>query len=646
MKEYVCTAFDTTIKFTPKSGRYTIESKGGKWINSGRKPYVILRKKLGKKYIYTYRPFSLAGEKSHKVTENAIESRYGGFFAFGKRYGFTLVCTARITGEGKAEFSIRADNERGLYIHAAAYPGPFDSALGEGESYTVDTMRQGILIPDNWNKNRLSLFILTKYWRKVNTGDCYMPFWGRVSGKRGFLTIIDTPYDATVFSSGGRKGAVLNGVNWMSSLGKLSYERRIKMEFYENCDYNRICKGFRSYLKEKGQLVTIDEKAEKNPNVKKLIGTPVLHTGIYTAIHPKSKFYDKRHPEKNRILSATFGERGREYEKYRELGLDRLYIHTDGWGENGYDNNHPYVLPPCPQAGGFQGMKDLCGKCKSLGYIFGIHDQYRDFYYSCKKFNMDDAVENLDSTHPYCSIWYGGPHTWLCSAKAPDYLKATYEELEENGIFVDAAYLDVFSIMWGDECFNPNHKITREQSIGYRGKCFDYLRDKGIIVSSEEPGAQMINYLDLVHHAPYGLRPQEGGAAVGVPVPLFNLVYHDCVFVPWIVDGTGGWGILDGDAGALHCILNGQTPYFAPYGKDGKLLEDGELKERIKKVKEICAIEKKLYNKELTEHRFLDSTGRKQQAVYSDGSVITVDFNKNTYYISYERQDGKGKWKS
>lgn len=635
MKEYICSAFNTKIKFNPCSSRYTVESNGGTWVNTGRKPYIILRKKVGKKYIYTYRPFSLAGEKIHKVTENAIESRYSGFFAFGKKYDFTLVCTAKITGEGKAEFSVRAENETGMDIHAVAYPAPFNALNPDRNAYTVDTMRQGVLIPDGWKQNRLSLFLITKYWRKVNTGDFYMPFWGRVSGKKGFLSIIDTPYDSTIFSANGKNKAILNGVNWMSSLGKLSYERRIKMEFYADCDYNTICKGYRNYLIEKGELVTIDEKIEKNPNVKKLIDTPVLHTSIYTTIHPKSNYYDKKHPEKNQTLFATFDQRAEEYAKYKDMGLERLYIHTDGWGEMGYDNNHPYVLPPCPQAGGFEGMKRLCDKCDDLQYVFGIHDQYRDFYYSCKKFDMNLAVENIDGGHPYCSIWFGGPHTWLCAANAKKFLETTHKELEEHGIFIKGAYLDVFSIMWGDECFNREHPATREESIKYRGECFDYLRGKGIIASSEEPGSQMINYLDLVHHAPYAVRPQEKGVAVGVPTPFLNLVYHDCVFVPWCVDGIGGWGIPDGDAGFLHCILNAQTPYFGPYDEDGKVLSDEELKKRIAKVKEACAVQKRLYNKEMVSHKFLDENRRKQETRYSDGTVITVDFDKNTYNVSY-----------
>ena len=39
----------------------------------------------------------------------------------------------------------------------------------------------------------------------------------------------------------------------------------------------------------------------------------------------------------------------------------------------------------------------------------------------------------------------------------------------------------------GDECFNPKHRVTREQSMKYREECFDMLNEKGLIMSSEEP---------------------------------------------------------------------------------------------------------------------------------------------------------------
>lgn len=174
-------------------------------------------------------------------------------------------------------------------------------------------------------------------------------------------------------------------------------------------------------------------------------------------------------------MYSTFENRAEQMKKLKELGLENLYIHTDGWGENGYDNNHPYILPPCKDAGGWDGMKTLADTCRKLGYIFALHDQYRDFYYSSKDFDIEKAITNIDGSHPYCSIWDGGEHSFLCASFAPKYVKETYEELSEHSIDVQGAYLDVFSVMSGDECFHPEHKITREESIKYRAKCFDYL---------------------------------------------------------------------------------------------------------------------------------------------------------------------------
>ena len=63
----------------------------------------------------------------------------------------------------------------------------------------------------------------------------------------------------------------------------------------------------------------------------------------------------------------------------KSLGVDKLYLHLDGWAEPGYDNNHPDYLPACTEAGGWEGMKELSDTMKELGFMFGIHDQYRDF---------------------------------------------------------------------------------------------------------------------------------------------------------------------------------------------------------------------------------------------------------------------------
>lgn len=634
-----CTANGVTLSFDEKNERYIVTANGFTWISEGRKPYIILRKTVGNRCFYGYHRLCNAKSKNTKMYKNKIVTEYSGFKNFGKKTTFVLLCTAEITDNDEVTFSVETKNETFGEIHAVCFPQPMN-AKSYKKGYAVEPIRQGFIMPDGYKKNYISTFALTKYWRKMNTGDWYHNFFGRVCDNNGYCAIIKTPYDSEGFSCFGKNGAFLTSVNWRSSLGNLSYKRKTAFRFLENCDYNKVAKTFREYLKSTNQFVSAEDKIKQNPNVSYLIGASVLHHRILTNIQPQSKFYKKN--GKNEILYATFGERANQLTKIRKAGLEKLYIHTDGWGVSGYDNQHPFVLPPNEKAGGYAGMKELSETAGNLGYCFGLHDQYRDYYYDCKKYDKELAVQRIDGSHPYCDIWDGGAHTWLCASKALPFVENTYETLKEHGINIGGSYLDVFSVMSGDECFNPHHKITREESIYHRGTCFDYLRKSGIIASSEESASLLLNKLDLVHHAPYQVRPQGGGKAVGIPVPLTDLIYHDCIFVPWVSNGKGGWGIPDTDSAKLHCLLHAGTPYFNPFEFNGEkdvLLNDEKLKEEIENVKELAAVQKRLYNKEMISHKFLDSSYRKQEAVYSDGTVITIDFENSDYDIKWGKEN-------
>ncbi len=629
------------IGYNESNGNYEIIHNGFSWVSDGRKAYITVRQKNNKgKYISKDCSLRSARKKETETSENKTVTVYSDFVAFGKKLPFSLICTAEIINENTVEFSLKAENETGFDIEAVYFPAPFNSKRKGKNSYHVDPMRQGFILPDGQIKHIIPMIGYTHIKRQINSGDVYMPVWGRVCDNRSFTAIVETPYDASMYSSFGKHGAFINSVYWLSSLGKLSYERKIRFIFHENGDYNTVAKDYRNYLIENNQLVTIDEKIAENPNIKNIIGAPVLHHKIFSKINEKSQFYDKN--GSNEILCATFCERTEQIKKLKSLGLEKLYIHTDGWGKDGYDNNHPYILPPCEQAGGWDGFKEFSRVSRELGYVFALHDQYRDYYYDSPVFDKNKAVTNIDGSNPYCSIWDGGEHTYLCSCFALDAVKRTYAELEENGVDVQGAYLDVFSIMPGDECFHKDHRITREESMKLRGECFDYLNGKGFVMSSEEPGMQMLNHLALVHHGPHALIPQENGKAVGIPVPLGNLVYHDCIMVPW--NWFNNWGIPKGDDGDLYGALNAGMPYIHPYGNelrkigtdnrtaDVKMMSDEELKKELKRIEPLCKLQAKLYNKEMVKHEFLRSY-RKQKATYSDGTSVIIDLDKNTYEI-------------
>ena len=71
-------------------------------------------------------------------------------------------------------------------------------------------------------------------------------------------------------------------------------------------------------------------------------------------------FFDPEAPEKNNHLTP-FAVRTKQIRNcYEKLGIKKLYLHLDGWGDPGYDNEHPDYLPACIEAGGWEGMKELC----------------------------------------------------------------------------------------------------------------------------------------------------------------------------------------------------------------------------------------------------------------------------------------------
>ncbi len=168
-------------------------------------------------------------------------------------------------------------------------------------------------------------------------------------------------------------------LKWIHCLGKLQYPRRVRLCFFEKGNYVDMAKRYRQHVKETGHFVGLKEKIARNPLVERLIGCPVIHTGILSHIQPESRYYHKDDPAKNHQLT-TFGERAQQLRQLADKGfapalvpgepLPRaaglIYVHLDGWGFRGYDNLHPDILPPCPEAGGWQGMKTSLRLATSL----------------------------------------------------------------------------------------------------------------------------------------------------------------------------------------------------------------------------------------------------------------------------------------
>jgi len=573
----------------------------------------------------------------HETVENGIgsgiRSRYSGFRVNGQEipYSFeTYVWIERTTEDVYFEWIPLC--EEGLRVKHVYWPGPMAFEEGKESWYTLLNFQQGILIPNTW-ETELKQILFDGYFGSAGG---YMPWFSQIKEGEGYLAVCITPWNAGYSAEHPEHGPYTHvGVWFEPSLGKMDYRRVMKYTFLGGCDYNDVCKTYRTYVKEQGRLRTLQEKAAQVPAVEKLIGCSFVHTGIKTCVREESEFYTRQEPEKNNWLVA-FAERAAQIRSFHEAGAGKLYLHLDGWAQPGYDNQHPDYLPACEEAGGWEGMKALADTLHTYGDLFGVHDQYRDYYLSAQSYDEDYACRLVDGSIPGHRRWAGGPQSFLCGTQAPYYVKRNFSEIRKQGIHLDCAYLDVFTCNEGDECDNPRHRMSRKQCYEARNRCFDYLMAQGILPSSEEVSDWCVPSMVFSHYAPYDFMLREPGSPrYGIPVPLFNLVYHDCLIVPWMMDR-----VSETEDYMLYALLNGGAPYLLRDGAypnfDGSFdaAYEPQLKQDIERCRVVASLHKKVAKCEMLRHDMVDGDAYVQRTLFSDGTEVTVDFKKQTYQIS------------
>lgn len=582
--------------------------------------------------------FADAEQISHECYDmgigKGIRSRFKGFEREGQKYPYqfeTLIWMEESTGQVYFEWVPLV--EKGFHVQKIFWPGEMEFDQPKDSWYTLLTHNQGMMIPNTW-ETPLSPIAFNGMFE---TAGGYMPWFGQVKDQEGYIAICTTPWNGGYHACHPAGGPYTHvGVYFEPSLGAMEYKRVMRYTFVSSCDYNTLCKIYRDYVNEQGRLRTLAEKAARNPSVDRLVGCAFLHKGIKTQVQENSDFFDPENPNKNNHLTS-FAQREEELRKLHELGVEKVYLHLDGWAQPGYDNQHPDYLPACKEAGGWEGMKRLADTAHACGYLFGIHDQYRDYYLAAPSFDENYACRLPDGTIPKHQRWAGGPQSYLCATQAPYYVKRNFSEIEKNGIHLDGAYLDVFTCNEGDECDNPEHRMTRRECYEFRGKCFEYLLSQGILPSSEEVSDWAVPSLVFCHYAPYDFMMKKPGTPKeGIPVPLYNLVYHDCVIEPWMMDKVSAE-----EDYMLYALLNGGAPYLirdAAYPNTDGAFENEcklSLKEQIARSRVVSELHEKVAKCEMVYHKLVDGDDQIQETGFSDGTRVRVDFRKQSYEIFF-----------
>lgn len=493
------------------------------------------------------------------------------------------------------------------------------------DAYATFPLGQGSLIPATET---------TTFHHREGYAEPTACWLGGYTGQTGYCAIAETPDDLyqAVDNRPGQPASVF--FHWLGSLGELRYPRRVRYHFAAGLHYVRQAKLYREHCKRVGLFRSLEDKAAENPNVRKLLAAPLV-TALASIRHEKSFHYE----------TNDFSEVARWVEEFRQhTRIENALVHIDGWGYWGYDSMHPDTLPPNPDCGGVDGLRDLARRVKGLGYLFALHDQYIDMYAHAPSYDEGLAIVTEDGRPVRLNRWAGGLCSHMCYSQIPGFLKRNllegvrrvYPMYHDSPSIWDmceptAYYLDCFCRT--AECWSQDHPASRSQMRQYQQECFGIARagrgGQQMVLSVEHPRDYAVPYIDSAWSNSHVSADVQTTASVstyrsvGIPVPLWHLVFHDAVHLP----SPGGEQI--------EAMLYAQVPHFRLTGQTIPLDE-------LRHKKTVLAFHQDAGFLEMTDHEILSTDGNIQRCVYGGGLEISVIRSEGTFCINDGRAKTKG----
>jgi len=423
------------------------------------------------------------------------------------------------------EFAVEADPA--LAVESVRL---LDNALWTTDAergYVVVPVREGLLIPADSGLAFNHRFDTYAY------EGCHMAMLGVVKRGAAALVTWSDPYVAVEVRSTVTNTPVADARQALAvSLTLRKSATAFQVRLLGRGDYVDIARAYRQVARQIGWWVPWSEKLKGHPERAKYFGA---------SNYKLWSLLDRRmNEDSSRELSVkvnwTFDEAAQIAEHLkRDLQLDKVLFIMGGWIHRGYDNQHPDILPTAPECGGDAAFSNACRRIRALGYVLSLHDNYQDIYRDAPSWNEDYINKNPDGSLTRGGHWAGGVAYITCAQKAlelaqrPQNLAAVKRLSDADSYFIDTTYAAGLY-----ECFDPKHPMTRADDLKWKQALSDYARAVFGSFGSECGREWAIPHADFFE----GLTGVSGGyyhnkdllKSLGATVvPLFELVYHDCI---------------------------------------------------------------------------------------------------------------------
>jgi hypothetical protein len=423
------------------------------------------------------------------------------------------------------EFSYEADDP--LEVDQISLLQDLVGTTDLAKGYVVVPVREGLLVPAD------SGLTFTRQFDTYAYEGCHMQMLGVVQNGAATLVTWQDPYVAAQLKSVLHTNESASAHQRLSpSLTLSKSARTFRIQFLGKGDYVTIAKAYRQLAQERGWLVTWDQKLKGHPERTKLFGAANIK--LWSTLDRRMN--EDSTKEEAVHVNWTFDEAAQVAEHLKnDLKLDKVLFTIGGWIHRGYDNQHPDILPTAPECGGDAAFSNCAKRVMDLGYLFCLHDNYQDIYRDSPSWDEKFIMKTDEGKLERGGHWAGGLAFLTCSqmavglAQRPQNLPSVKKLSDANSYFIDTTYAAGLQ-----ECYDPNHALTRTDDIKWKQALSDYARDVFGLFGSECGREWAIPHSDFFegltgvsgHYYHDANLPAKLGATL---VPLFELVYRDCI---------------------------------------------------------------------------------------------------------------------
>lgn len=575
-----------SVTVRPKEMTFDITDKrtGRRWnLGDGKPQYLI---------------FSAEQESDHSITLGLID------------LGDHAVYQSTVTlEESHLHFTLEGEDSEALFWGLRHWPPTVRSNLNDGRIIFADRS-SGTLIGqrDAYYAGRE----LTIYG---NTQAVDMPFVGLfdMQSGDGVMLLAETPTDGHFVLGQSSDGMIWPRIRWRQSMDTFRYTREFSYRFSPGDGYVGIANMYREHAAEMGRLKTLREKAAITPHLDDLMGGALIWGSTDV-----NDFIDQARTRgilRAGIGNATHGLRD------RENGLRRL---------------------------------------NEMGYITFEYDSFSDIVDGPTGMQSDDVDETAYHARPGLGPkggWVnpdGSRYSERSSAYAlraiKSYVPRHIERYGFNGRFIDVSMaIDL------QEDWHPNHTFDRRQDMEYKREAFAWFRSLNLVMGTEHGndwGMDLVDFTEGAAGSPLhwerqgnwwsgGLtRPESAdvylpewlkyGNGYHTSIPLWQLVYQDCVISSWY------WGDTPGiHYHAAPWISDRKDLFTILYGSMTLLWRDNlgydwnENRDRFMQTYHDTAhLHGAVAYSRMLDHQFLSEDKAVQKTIFDNGTIVTVNFGE------------------